>query len=45
MSFGYILLHGGGTFRGEFVYYFEVILHDVFLEFYTQLPAQSCTLL
>lgn len=41
MSFGHIFLHGGGTFGGEFVYYFEVILHDVFLEFYTQLPAQA----
>ena len=41
MSFGHIFLHGGGTFRGEFVYYFEVILHDVFLEFYTNfLPKQ-----
>ena len=45
MSFGHIFLHGGGTFRGEFVYYFEVVLHDVFLEFYTQFSAQSCALL
>ena len=45
MPFGHIFLHGGGTFGGEFVYYFEVILHNVFLEFYTQFPAQSCALL
>ena len=38
---GHIFLHGGGTFRGEFVYYFEVVLHDVFLEFYTQFSALS----
>ena len=41
MSFGHIFLHGGGTFRGEFVYYFEVILHDVFLEFLPK-AALSC---
>ena len=41
MSFCHVFLHGGGAFGGEFVYYFEVILYYIFLEFDTQLLAQS----
>ncbi len=45
MSFCHIFLHGGGAFGGKFVYYFEVVLHNVFLEGYAQFPAQGCTFL